>query len=137
VLLENFTNGSTIIAMRGIFAMLLVALFSFSLISPAVLASDADSNLAVCCRRGGKHHCAMMATPSESSSGPSVQAGTCPFFPVAKGVPASRTARLPGISQAVFARLVSHPASRPQKAALCRISFSRAGQKRGPPILLS
>jgi hypothetical protein len=123
-------------AMRGIFATLLVALFSFSLISPVVFASDAESKLPACCRRGGKHHCEMMASQSESSSGPAVQAGRCGFFPAAPAIPASRTVSLPGVSQVIFAGLVSHPASRPQTEALCRISYSRAGQKRGPPSLL-
>jgi hypothetical protein len=123
--------------MRRMSAILLMALFSFSLISPAVLASDTDSKLPACCRRGGKHHCTMTASQSESSSGRAMQAGRCPFFPTAKAAPASRTVSLPGISQRVFAGLVSHPASRPQTLALCRISYSRAGQKRGPPTFFS
>ena len=46
--------------------MLLLALFSFSLISPAVLASDADSKLPACCKRNGKHHCdAAISTDQE------------------------------------------------------------------------
>jgi len=127
----------TMISMRRVSAVLLVALFSFSLISPAVFASDADSKLPACCRRGGKHHCTTTASQSESSSGPAVQAGRCPFFPTGKAGPASRTVSLPGISQSIFAGLVSHPASRPQTQELCRISYSRAGQKRGPPTFLS
>ena len=137
-LLENFFFGSTMFAMRRMSAILLMALFSFSLISPAVFASDAESNLPACCRRGGNHHCAMITTtPSESSSGPSLQAGRCQFFPAAKGFPASRTVSLPGSSQAIFTGLVGHPAARPQTEARCRISYSRAGQKRGPPAPLS
>jgi hypothetical protein len=124
-------------AMRRISAILLMALFSFSLISPAVFASDVDSKLPACCRRGGKHHCEMMESQSKSSSGPSLQSGPCPFFPVARAAPASRTVSLAGISQAIFAGLISHPASCPQTDGLCRISYSRAGQKRGPPTLFS
>ena len=124
-------------AMRRMSAILLMALLSFSLISPAVFASNAESNLPACCRRSGNHHCAMMATASESPSGLSLQTGRCLLFPAAKGVSASRTVSLPGISQAIFAGLVGHPASCPQTEALCRISYSRAGQKRGPPARLS
>lgn len=123
--------------MRRISAILLMALFSFSLISPAVFAPDAESNLPACCRRSGKHHCAMTASQSESSSGPTLQTGRCPSFSTGQAVPANRTVSLPGNSQAIFAGLVSHPASRPQTQALCRISYSRAGQKRGPPTPLS
>ena len=125
------------IPMRRIFALLLMALFSFSLISPAVFAQDADSKLPACCRLSGKHHCAMTASRSESSSGPALQTGRCSFFPAAQAVPATRTVSLPGTSQSIFTRLASNPASRPQTEALCRISYSRAGQKRGPPTPLS
>ena len=125
------------ISMRRMSAILLMALFSFSLISPAVFVADADSKLPVCCRRGGKHHCTMTPSQSESSSGPAVQAGRCPFFPTAKAGPASRTVSLPGISQAISAGIASHPASRTQTESLFRISYSRAGQKRGPPTFLS
>jgi hypothetical protein len=116
-------------------AMLLVALFSFSLISPALLASDWDSKLPACCSRHGKHHCAMVAT--ESSSGPVAQAGRCLFFPSAKGVPGNRTVSLSGIFRAGFERLVSHPALDLPTESLRRSSYSRADQTRGPPIFLS
>ena len=127
-----------IIEMRRISAILLMALFSVPLISPVAFAPDADSKLPACCRRNGKHHCAMMAAQSESSSGPVLQAGRCGFFPPGQGIPINPgVSLLSPTSQAVFAGLLSHPASRPQTEALCRISFSRAGQKRGPPILYS
>jgi len=123
--------------MRRGFAMLLVALFSFSLIAPAVFAADAGSQLPACCRRGGQHGCAMMASPSASSSGPSAQAGSCRFFPPAKAVPPGRTIGLQAAAQAIFAGFVSRPASRPLAEALYRISFSRARRQRGPPTPLS
>ncbi len=124
------------IPMRRISAIVLMALLSFPLISTAFLASDADSKLPACCRRAGQHHCAMTASQSESS-GPTVQAGKCPSFPTGKAIPANRTISLTGISLAVFAGLVSHPTFGPQTEALCRISYSRAGQKRGPPTSLA
>lgn len=122
-------------AMRRAFAMLLVTLFSLSLLGPVVFASDADANLPECCRRAGRHRCALIA--ADASAGPSLQAAQCPSFPEAKVAPVSRTVSLPGLSQAIFAGLLSHPASRPRAEALCRVSYSRAGQKRGPPTLLS
>ena len=118
-------------------AILLVALLSFLLTIPAVLASAAHSNLPACCRRGGKHQCTMTASQSESSSGPAAQADRCLFYPAAKGAPANPTVSLPGTSRAIFAGIVNHPASRPQIEALWRISYSRASQKRGPPAPLS
>jgi hypothetical protein len=123
--------------MRRASAMLLLALFGFSLISPSVFALGADSKLPACCRRDGKHHCATMATESESSSGPALQAGRCSFFPTGAGVPASRTVALAGISQAGFEQPASHEASAHRTETFCHSSYSRAGQKRGPPTLLS
>jgi len=123
-----------IIEMRRISAILLMALFSFPLIGPMVFTQDADSKLPACCRRNGKHHCAQMAAQAESSSGPALQTARCGFFPNGQGVPINPGVSPTPTSQAVFAGLLSHPASRPQTDALCRISYSRAGQKRGPPI---
>ncbi len=122
-------------AMRRGLAILLMVLFSFPLISPALFASDAGSNLPACCRRGGRHHCAMMAMQSESSSGPAMQVGRCPLFPTTGEIPGSPAVSLPPVSQAIFAGLLSHPASCPQAEVLCLISYSRAGQKRGPPVV--
>ena len=117
--------------------MLLVALFGLSPMSPLVLASDADSRLPACCRRGGKHSCAMTASQPASSSGQSVQAARCPFFPLAQAIPPGRTVCLPGVSRAVFAGLVSHPASRSQAEAVYRVFRGRSGQGRAPPNSLS
>ena len=123
--------------MRRVLAMLLVAAFGFSPIAPAVFAADPDAKLPACCRRGGQHHCAMMASQSAPLSGPALRADRCGLYPPAPNVPPGQTVSLPGVSQAEFAGLWSHPASCPQTEALCRISYSRAGQKRGPPALLS
>jgi len=121
--------------MRRGFAMLLVVLFSFSLIAPAVFAADAGSRLPACCRRGGTHGCAMTSSQSDSPSGPAAQAARCRFFPPTKAVQ-GRTISLPGVSQAISVGLVSHPASRPLTEALYRTSYSRASRQRGPPMPL-
>jgi hypothetical protein len=114
-------------------ALLLLAIFSFSLIGPAVLASDPESNLPACCRRNGKHRCAM-GTQTGSSSERSVQSGACPSFPSIRAIPAAANTGLPKASPAVFAPVVNCPASHPQTEPLLRIWFSLAGQKRGPPL---
>ncbi len=128
---------ATIASMRRTLALLLMALFSFSLISPVVFASDRDSKLPACCRRGGKHHCAMMAMQSESPSGPSLQPGRCPLFPSAGAIPVGPAVSLPGFFQAIFSGLLTHSAVLPEAEALCLSSYSRAGQKRGPPASIS
>jgi hypothetical protein len=123
--------------MRRTLATLLIAIFGFAPISPALFASDVDANLPACCRSHGKHHCTMMAMRSVSSPGPAMRAGRCPLFPTNKAVAAQRITSALRTSQAAFSEVVSHPASRPQTEALYRISYSRAAQKRGPPSFLS
>ena len=134
--LKNHSKQSTLPAVRRILAILLMAVFSFPLIGPALLASDTDSNLPACCRRSGSHQCSIMARRSPAA-GPAVEAGKCVSFPVTTVFPGNPTAGSPGISQVDFGGLIGHSASRPQAEALCRISYSRAGQKRGPPTFLS
>jgi hypothetical protein len=124
--------------MRRIWAMLLLAVFGFSLAAPVLLASDPDSNLPPCCRRNGKHHCAMMdSRPASPASGPSLRTDRCALFPHAQAVPAGPIVSLPVAAPAISAGLLGHAAICPQTAALCRSSYSRAGQKRGPPTPLS
>jgi hypothetical protein len=118
---------------RRIMAGLLLAVFSFSLIAPALLA-DEDSNLPACCRRLGEHRCAL-ANPA--SQGASFIQERCPHFPSGSAALAASEMASVTPSQAVFAAIVSHPAAHAQTEARYRISFSRAWQKRGPPALLS
>jgi len=112
-------------------AGLLLAVFSFSLIAPAVLANE-DSNLPACCRRLGEHHCTLAASP-----GANFIQQRCPHFQ--SGSAALTASGMASVtpSQVVFAAIVSHPATHAQTGARYRISFSRAWQKRGPPALLS
>jgi len=125
------------LTMRRTLATLLIAVFGLVPSSSALFPSDAESNLPACCRVHGKHHCAMMANPPASSSGPVIQAGNCPFFPGSNAAVAHPITDIPKASQAVFSEVVSHPATHPQTEALYRISFSRADQKRGPPLFRS
>ena len=116
--------------------MPLLALFSFSLISPAVFVSGAESNLLECCRRDGKHRCAMPGSASDPASGPVLQPDRCPSFPAHAVAPKPAPGQL-RVYQA-WARVYAGdrtPQARPE--SLCRIVFSRAGQKRGPPVSLT
>ncbi len=129
--------------MRRVPAILLVFLFSFSLIAPALF-TDAESHLPACCRRDGKHHCAMVDMMDRGMaemppSGPAAGAlrTRCPFFP-------NGGAALPHSGGALLA--TSHPvgistliriAAPAHAEAGYRISFNRSHHKRGPPSLLS
>jgi hypothetical protein len=116
-------------------AVLLLALFIWSLISPALSAAEPDSKLPSCCRRAGKHHCAMIGSASDPPLAPVLQASRCPSFPTVNVVPLNRFGSLSAVSQASFAAPVTHPTLRQQAQSLYRVSFSRAVQKRGPPVL--
>jgi hypothetical protein len=125
---------------RTAWSILLLVVFGTSLIGPA-LSADGDSNLPACCRRNGRHQCAMIDSmgQQESPAGPAIQSARmkCPVFP--KVGPVSAYSKAFGLrtSEAIFASIVRHPAVQPQIEALYRVSFSRASQKRGPPSLLS
>ena len=77
--------------MQRTLASLLLALVSFSLIGP-LLVADTASNLPACCRRDGKHHCAMldMIDRQDSPADPAMKAvqTKCTLFPRAVVVPA-------------------------------------------------
>jgi len=124
--------------MRRISATLLLAALAFTAAIPLVFA-DPESARPICCRRDGKHQCAMMSTQAqqESSAGPTFRTvrATCPYFPSPGAVPAYRGAAEPEASPAIFASLISHPTIHAQCEARYRISFNRTCQKRGPPIV--
>jgi len=122
---------------RRVIATLLAALFSVSLMGPVLFASDADANLPACCRRAGKHHCAEAAGGQEAPSGPRLQSARCPIYPDASTAPTNRNVGLPAMAWVASAGIVSHPASCLHAETLCLISYSLAGQKRGPPALFA
>ena len=111
---------------RRILASLLLVLFGFSLIAPALFASDPDSKLPACCRRNGKHHCAL-------ATGSGFHAARCADFPSINAIPATQTAGLPGLSRSTFIALIVQPGNLSQLKTHSRLSYSQAGQKRGPP----
>jgi len=117
--------------------MLLLAVFSFSLIGPALFAG-AEANLPSCCTRTGKHRCSSMSSDAQDSpSGPAVQGlrQRCPYYPNGGAVPVHSYVALRESSPVSFASLHSHPAVHAQTEARYRVSFSRSRQKRGPPVL--
>lgn len=122
--------------MRLFIATCLCAIFVGSLLSPLALLvkSDSESNLPACCRRDGKHHCAMMAAATEPS-GKRFQARpeACPFR--SNFASTSATVSVVPRSAAVgFAELLSHPTAHEQKLAKLRISEIGSRLKRGPPL---
>jgi hypothetical protein len=122
-------------SMRRVSATLLLALLSVALIAPALCASGPDTNLPACCRRSGKHHCAVPAATTADSSGPALGAGACPNYRLAKIGPA---APAPGVAQSavtVYSKEAAHRDLDTYSQPFNHSSYSRAGQKRGPPVL--
>lgn len=126
--------------MQRVWAILLVCLFSFTLIGPAVSTpAGSELKLPACCRKNGQHHCSAMNPVEPQTSGAAIRTVrvTCPSFPKAEVVPAYGKTGMPTPSGPVFAVIVSHPTAHAQIEAQYRVSFSRAWQKRGPPALLA
>jgi hypothetical protein len=121
--------------MRRALASLLLALFSFPLISP-MLRADTASNMPSCCRREGKHHCSMGS--ADAASGPALQAvqPKCCNYPAAIAMPGDWSVVLFKNSPPIAIALLSYPPVEAQAEAQYRVSFSRSRQKRGPPSLL-
>ena|SRR5580692_5147893 len=122
--------------MRRALASLLLLVFSFPLVALVAFA-DAESNLPECCRRVGKHHCAMGnddATPARGVAFGSIRP-RCPLYAGALATPAGRCVAILNKSGAIFGAIVSHPAIQVQTEAGYRISLGRSAQKRGPPVL--
>jgi hypothetical protein len=110
----------------------------FWLVAPAALAA-AESNLPACCRRNGKHRCAMGAERSQPASGPSFAAvwKVCASFPAAITAPATARAAVHTAPAVLFAPHVSHRATLCHSESRYCAAFRRCRQMRGPPSLLS
>ena len=124
--------------MRRALAMLLVVVFSYPLIAPAVAARLDLSALPACCRPNGKHHCmmSMMMTVNVPSRYQAVSE-TCPYRPFANVTLMLPHAIAARTTPAAAAQAAGPAAAVRDVEAGYRISFHRARQKRGPPSLLA
>jgi hypothetical protein len=117
--------------LRLLLSILLVALFGFLSIGPAFSASG-DGKVPACCRRAGKHRCAVAAV----GAGQTIAAGRCVNFPDSFVSTGNSDGFIAGSVRAVFA---SHDEPRnvilPDPAGRAGL-LSRSHLKRGPPSLL-
>jgi hypothetical protein len=132
------------IMLRRLLSILVFAATLLPLIAP-VLSSGAmaQSTLPACCRRGGKHACAMLGDPSMQKAGAALtQPGfrtpleQCPYRQCSLGAVHLQTFT-PGVPSAALAGMLRPPSVTAQAECLWRISFDRSRQKRGPPSLVS
>ena len=132
-------------AVRKVLAMLLLMVFSFPLVSPVfALGRGARESLPICCRAGGKHHCAMNRADREKLEESGEAAGTvqwsapverCPYYP---RVTTSNHLNVlgAGAGARAFDALLSHSAGVAQTESKWRSARDRSRQKRGPPAFV-
>lgn len=120
--------------MKRTLASLLLSVFGFALILPAF----SDTDLPACCRRDGKHHCAMAdmgdAASPDGSAIVSVPS-RCPLYPN-NALPAGFDATA---ASAAFMVVPESICERPNWQPIENhrgVIFDSSSQKRGPPVLL-
>jgi hypothetical protein len=119
--------------MRRMLASLLLVLFGFPPIAPALLANTV-SGLPACCLRNGKHHCAV----AEVDAGSSLRANQpkCPLFPKTPALGTFATSLLFGTPQQASAPHLSGSAVTTPEEHLVHISLDNSARMRGPPNCL-
>ena len=123
--------------MRRAFAVMLVLGFSLPLIAPALASAPAESQLPACCRRNGKHHCAMSMQMGNIPSSFRVVSEKCPYSPFAH-TPLLQPQPFSSVNAPAASRPAAGPATIVRAAeAGYRISADRARHTRGPPRLLA
>jgi len=122
-------------------AILLLALFAASLIPPAT-STAVDAKLPACCRRDGRHHCAMLAqtiasrgasSARNSSLSVSQRQQPCPLFAKQSALPMPARLSLPAPSRLTFCVPPGRTTAASQAAPQGQDAFRQRQQERGPP----
>ena len=122
---------------RSISFSLIAALISWLLIAP-LFAMDTESSVPACCRRAGKHHCAMRGMERLGGGVPGFRSVSekCPLFPASTGA-VHHSAFKPEAGGRFSDEVVLQPVLAHRILARVKTSFSRSHQKRGPPAPLA
>ena len=115
--------------MRRAIALVLLALIGFPLIAET-RSADASSGLPDCCRRNGKHHCAMQGV---DPSGPSLGSARCPSWPAQTAALLDLQAPSPVVSESGSLPL-SYAGISFSRYAVFSAQFKGRPRKRGPPV---
>ena len=122
--------------MRKVISTSLLMLFLLPLRSPLFAANAVETNLPSCCRKDGRHQCAMPSmTMSSATSTGAIQAvmrEKCPCSP-APLVTAHPELSRDEARATTFLGIIGLETCVAQTEARYRISFDRSRQKRGPP----
>jgi len=125
---------------RRALAILLLLTFAFPAMAVAAISarwvadSEDESQIPACCRKDGKHACAMRK--SAPASKPAVSGrDCCPHCPshAASRVPHTGDEFVAPPAYDATARVAVLPTECEQSEIKYHISFARASQKRGPP----
>ena len=123
--------------MRRLLGIALLLLFSLPLMTPLLaLSSGPESNLPICCRRNGAHHCTgMLAESSAPGINLSAIPQRCPAYPAVVTQVRHGKLSLPTASL-IFARIIGSPVAKTHTTSQARIALDLSHQKRGPPTEL-
>jgi hypothetical protein len=123
--------------MRRAFAIALVLVFSLPLIAPGFASAPGESQLPACCRRAGRHHCALAMEMGNIPSSAHVVSEKCPYSPCA-ATPLLQPHLFAGVSVPAVAGPATGTAAVVRAAeAGYRVSADRTRHKRGPPQFLA
>jgi hypothetical protein len=127
--------------MRRVASALLLLVFSLPLMAPAILSAFAsapdDSGLPACCRRDGKHHCAMSMAMGNIPPRFRTASEKCPFSPFSHPQLMVPQVFALNTAQAAIGLASGAEAVVREAEAGYRISADRTRHKRGPPTFLS
>lgn len=131
----------TFLSMRRSVAISLLLWLALAIALPLAV-SDGDQSLPPCCRRNGKHHCAMMDTylRLRASGTPMLNAPPmrCPLYPRQPGFarvcgPVNAALLRAQHTQLNFRGIGKAPQEQPR--SLYKVEITRFSSKRGPPGL--
>ncbi len=124
-----------LLKLRGLFALGGALYFALALLAPVLFAYQAESQLPMCCRRNGAHHCMMGRMDVGPGAGVSAT-GHCPAWPHALRA-ANTQAFVTTQEQTSSATLLQVAVVRVRNAELGRIARERQLSLRGPPTLVA
>jgi len=121
---------------RRLAAVSLLVLFGFFLIGPALFAAP-DSQFPECCRRLGRHHCAMPGEAAQQQA-PGFRniAERCPYFPASPATPVHRHTPIESAGRIAPVLLSVRTPIASEIPQGNNTSVNRSNPKRGPPSLV-
>ena len=119
-------------AMRRSISLALLLLFGLLPLTP-LFAPDSEANLPACCRRNGKHHCAMrMAGVEGDRAGFNTVSEKCPCYPI--GVIVAHSTANPETRRQILPAISRHLTGVAFPEAYYRLWLDRSHRERGPPL---